>query len=270
MKVVESMQSSLPYECRYFRHPGGTAIQRNYGIDRARGKFIAFVDDDIRLHPGFFDALLRAFAEDAEGKVGGIVGYRSTDHFRAENAKRWRWYRRLGLLTTFEPGRYDFESGYPINQNMQPPFHGTRPVDFMTTSCALWRREVFGGGLRFDEFFRDFGVLEDAHLSLTAGQKWKLLQCGDATCDHLHASGGRTNRKRIGYKSVVNYYYVFSSIAGPLRLAQRWRFWQFQVFELFRIFASGVVRLRLADFGEVIGRLNGFWAVAMGRWKTHP
>ena len=42
----------------------------------------------------------------------------------------------------------------------------------MSTSCAVWRREiVVDSGLRFDPFFRDFGVLEDAHFSLRARRK---------------------------------------------------------------------------------------------------
>ncbi len=109
------------------------------------------------------------FSDPANADVGGIVGYRTNVHFTPETAQRWRLYRRLKLLREFEPGRYDFECGYPINNSLQPPFVGTREVDFMTTACAVWRKEVLDGGLRFDPFFADYGVLEDAHFSLRAG-----------------------------------------------------------------------------------------------------
>jgi glycosyltransferase involved in cell wall biosynthesis len=256
---------SLPFECRYVRRSGGTAVQRNAGIDRAAGEFIAFVDDDIRLEPDFFAQILAVFARDPERRIGGIVGCRINQHFTPASAARWRWYRRLGLLKTFQPGRYDFACGYPINANLQPPFHGVREVDFMTTSCAVWRRDVMDAGFRFDPFFRDYGVLEDAHFSLTAGRRWTLLQCGDARCVHLHASGGRSNPRVIGEKSVVNYYYVFNDVAQPLSLAQKLRFWRFQVFELMRVAASGVRRRRRSDFLELRGRLDGMLAVALRR-----
>lgn len=263
-EVVSRIAGDLPFECRYVRHDRGTAIQRNAGIDLARGKFVAFVDDDVRLEPDFLENMATVFADDSERTIGGVVGYRTNQHFDARSAARWRWYRRLGLLTTFEPGRYDFQSGYPINANMQPPFTGVREVDFMTTACAVWRREVFDAGLRFDPFFRDYGVLEDAHFALRAGKEWKLLQCGDARCSELSAPNGRVDRRRIGYKCVVNYYYVFQDIVTPLNPKQKLRFWRYQAFELLRMSASAVRRQRKDDVSEVLGRIEGFCSVLGG------
>lgn len=263
-EVVATLAKSLPFRCRYIRHGGGTAIQRNVGIDAATGDFIAFIDDDIRLEPDFFQTVITAFALDKDKKVGGIVGYRTNRHFKLEAARRWRWYRRLRLLTTYEPGQYDFECGYAINANMQPPFTGVRNVGFMTTSCAMWRREVFGSGLRFDPFFRDYGVLEDAHFSLRAGREWELLQCGDARCVDLHSPNGRVNSRRIGYKCVVNHYYVFQDVVRPLTWRHQMRFWRYQAFELLRIAASAARHRRRTDLMELRGRLEGFMAVTRG------
>ena len=230
----------------------------------AAGAFIAFIDDDVRLDPRFFETIASAFEGDKERRVGGIVGYRTNQHFDLNDRLRWRWYRRLGLLTTYEPGRYDFQSGYPINANMQPPFSGVRKVDFMTTACAMWRREVFDSGLRFDPFFSNYGVLEDAHFSLRAGRNWGLWQCGDAHCRELHSAGGRVESRSIGYKCVVNYYYVFRDIVQPLTWRHRLRFWRFQAFEMLRIAGSAIRRRRLSDLSELQGRLEGVLAVARG------
>jgi glycosyltransferase involved in cell wall biosynthesis len=262
--VAAAVSGSLPFECHYIRHGRGTAIQRNAGIDRAASDFIAFIDDDVRLDPEFLSTMMSVFAEDEEKTVGGIVGYRTNRHFRLNERRRWRWYRRLRLLTIYEPGRYDFQSGYPINALMQPPFSGLRQVDFMTTACAVWRREVFDAGLRFDPFFCDYGVLEDAHLSLRAGRQWKLLQCGDAHCVELSSPNGRVNRKEIGFKSVVNPYYVFQDVVRPLTWHHKMRFWRYQAFELLRITASAVRRRRRMDLMELRGRLEGFVAIARG------
>jgi glycosyltransferase involved in cell wall biosynthesis len=261
-RVVASVVDALPFRCIYIRHDGGTAIQRNVGIERASGQLIALVDDDIRLEPEFLSTMASVFEK--EEKAGGVVGYRANQHFTATDAQRWRWYRRLNLLSTYEPGKYDFRSGYPINANLQPPFNGLRRVDFMTTSCAVWRRDVFDSGLRFDPFFRDFGVLEDAHFSLRAGRRWELFQCGDARCAHLHSPNGRTDSRRIGYKCVVNYYYVFQDIVKPLSWRHKARFWRFQAFELFRVAASALRRRRMTDLMELRGRLEGIMAVSRG------
>jgi GT2 family glycosyltransferase len=262
---VARLIEGLPFRCRYIRNARGTAIQRNAGIDAASGSLVAFIDDDVRLEPDFFKTILAVFDDDKENSVGGVVGYRTNQHFTFATAKRWRWYRRLGLLTTFEPGRYDFQTGYPINANMQPPFIGVKEVDFMTTACAVWRRKVFESGLRFDLFFRDYGVLEDAHFALRAGRKWRLLQCGDAKCSELHSLNGRVNRRKIGYKYVVNYYYVFNDIVRPLTVRHKVRFWRYQGFELFRMASSAIRRRRADDLREIVGRLEGYCSILGGR-----
>ncbi len=264
--IVKRSIPGLPFPCHYIRYEGGTALQRNIGIEKARTEFIALIDDDIRLDPDFLDQISIAFAGDTEKLVGGIVGYRTNQHFDP-NVQRWRWYRRLHFFSTYEPGRYDYESGYPINVNMQPPFRGVREIDFMTTSCAVWRREVFDSGLSFDTFFRDYGMLEDAHFSLRAGRNWKLWQCGDARCLHLHSPHGRPESRKIGYKCVVNYYYVFQDIVHPLTLRRQTRFWRFQAFELFRVLSSAIRRWRWSDAMEFWGRVEGISAVANGKYK---
>ncbi len=265
--AVRPVLRSFPFEVRYIRHSGGTAIQRNVGVDAASGDFIALVDDDVRLDKNFLSKIIEVFRADEPKKIGGIVGYRTNRHLRAEDSERWRWYKRLKLLRTYEPGRYDFETGYPINNNLQPPFDGVRPVDFMTTACAVWRREVFDSGLRFHPFFYDYGILEDAHFSLRANRDWTLLQHGDAHCEELHSPHGRENSRKIGYKCVVNYYFVFQDIMRPLSLMQKFRFWRYQAFEFFRIAASLVRRRRVSDVQEIIGRIQGVFAVLFGAAK---
>ncbi len=262
-EAVKPLIAKLPFPCRYIRHGGGTAIQRNVGIENAHTPLIALIDDDIRLEPDFLAQIASAFAMDKEKQVGGIVGYRTNQHFDP-NVQRWRWYRRLGFFSTYQPGRYDFESGYPINVNLQPPFEGVREVDFMTTSCAVWRRDVFDQGLSFDPFFRDYGMLEDAHFSLRAGRRWILWQSGDARCLHLHSPGGRVSSRKIGFKCVVNYYYVFRDLVRPLTWRHQFRFWRFQAFEIFRVLVSAIRRGRRSDLLEVYGRLEGMAAVMRG------
>lgn len=255
--VVAEIEPELPFAVKYLRRRGGTAVQRNAGIDVAAGKFIALIDDDVRLEPRFLENVLEIFDNDCEISIGGVVGFRTNQHFTADQSSRWRWYKRLRLLSVFEPGRYDFKCGYPINSFLQEPFSGVRSVDFMTTACAVWRREVFDSGLRFDSFFLDYGVLEDAHFSLRAGRQWRLLQAGDAHCEELHSPNGRVDRRKLGYKCVVNYYYVFRDIAGPLTMSQKFRFWRFQTFEFFRIGTSALRRRNWHDVLDLQGRLEG-------------
>lgn len=266
--AVKNVARSVPFEILYVRREGGTSVQRNAGIDLAAGDFIALVDDDVRLEKDFLRTMAEAFRSDEAKKIGGLVGYRTNRHFRIEESARWRWYKRLHLLTIYEPGRYDFKTGYPINNNLQPPFEGVRTVDFMTTACAVWRREVFDAGLRFHPFFCDYGVLEDAHFSLRAGREWTLLQNGSALCRELRSPNGRVNARKIGYKCVVNYYFVFQDVMRPLSAIQKFRFWRYQAFEFFRIGASAVRRRQWCDVQEIVGRIEGVLAVLGGAAKS--
>lgn len=253
-------QHSVPFMCHYVRHGGGTAIQRNVGVERARGRFIAFVDDDIRLEPDFFEVILEEFSKDTERRVGGITGNVANEFLDPKKSRRWQWYRRFRLFTTYEPGRYDYDTGYPINRKLQPPHNGVRQVDFFGTSCALWRSEVFAGGLRFSPFFADYGVLEDAHLALRAGREWELLECGEARCLHLRSNRSRVNQRRLAWKSAVNYRYVFIDIVPHRSYKQEIRFWWVQVFDLGRLTLYAMRNRRRDAWLGVVGKVEGIIA----------
>lgn len=259
--IVKAIRpDTLPFQCRYIRRGGGTALQRNIGIDAAVGDFIAFVDDDIRLEPDFFEQVMVAFEQDAERKVGGIAGYIVNQYFDPSATARWRWYKRLRLYTVYEPGRYDYQAGYPVNRYMQSPHEGLREIDFMGSNCAVWRREVFDDGLRFSEFFTGFGVLEDAHFSLTAGRKWRLLENGRARCVHLKVQRGRENPRLVAAKTAINYRFVFVDIVPSRTWRQELRFWCIQFFDLLRFVVAALKGRDQSLWLAVIGKIEGIVA----------
>lgn len=254
---VVARAGTFPFDVRYIRHGGGTAIQRNVGIDAARGDFIAFIDDDIRLEPDFFEVILESFAADIEKRVGGIIGYITNQHLDAATSRRWRWYRRLNLFTTYEPGRFDYQTGYPINRYLQPPHDGMREVDFMSSNSGVWRRDVFDNGIRFDEFFVGFGIMEDAQMSLRARQTWVLLENGRACCKHLQSPDGRERDRVVACKTAVNHRYLFITIVPKRTWMQEFRFWRVQLVQLI-IFLSAAIRSpNRQAWSSVLGKIEG-------------
>lgn len=258
-QVVKAQRPKLPYKCQYVRHGGGTAIQRNVGIDVAQGEFIAFIDDDIRLETDFFEQIMSVFEQDKDCKIGGVAGYITNQYFSLSSRSRWRWYKRLRLFTTYEPGRYDYQSGYPINRYMQFPHEGIRQIDFMGTNCAVWRRQVFDN-LRFDNFFTGYGVLEDAHFALRARRSWELLECGSARCIHLHSPSGRSSHRAVARKTATNYRYVFLDIVDNRTWRHELRFWRVQFFDLLRITAYAVTHRKKENWQTALGKLEGIVA----------
>ncbi len=259
-EVVEELAPGLPWPCRYLRHGGGTAIQRNAGIEMSGGDFVALIDDDVRLDSDFLERMAAAFDDDPEGRIGGICGYIVNQFLDPATSPRWRWYRRLRLFTTYEPGRYDFQTGYPINRYLRPPHHGLVEVDFMGAGCAVWRREVFASGLKFSEFFTGYGVLEDAHFALRAGRRWQLFEHGGAHCRHLRSPRGRVDSRAIARMTAVNYRFVFIDVVPTRTFGQELRFWRVQLVDLFR-FVVALLRYRDRDrFDTVVGKLEGMLA----------
>lgn len=262
--LIANRLPGLRFPCTVVQQGGGTAIQRNYGIDRATGDFIAFVDDDIRLEPDFLEVCLAALREGevSEPVLGGVTGYISNQFLDPATSPRWRLYRFLRLFSTYVPGRYDFATGYPINRYLQPAHEGVREVDFMGAGCAVWRSAVFEAGLRFSEFFVGHGVLEDAHLALRAGRTWGLAEVGRARCIHLRSPGGRENGREVGYKSAVNYRFVFKEAVPERSLRQEFRFWWVQAVDLMRFVAFMIRRPSGATWSVVQGKLEGLWHAA--------
>ena len=259
-QVVAARSAALPFHCRYVRRGGGTAVQRNVGIEAATGRYIAFIDDDIRLDPQFLAIVVAVFEQDTAGKVGGVAGYITNQYFDINRSARWKWYRRLGLFTTYEPGRFDTRTGYPINRYMQPPHDGLREIDFFGSGCGVWRREVFADGLRFAEFFADYGMAEDAHLALRAGRRWTLLESGRAHCVHLHAPTGRVNARRLAYKSAVNYRYLFIDLLPTRTWEQELRFWRVQMVDFGRLAAAALLKWNAPAWTALLGKAEGIVA----------
>jgi len=257
---VVSQKTGLPFQIHYIRRSGGTAIQRNVGIDAAQGDFIAFVDDDIRLEPDFFERMLEAFDADETRRIGGITGYITNQHLDTSTSRRWQWYRRMNLFTTYEPGRFDYQTGYPINRYLQPPHDTLKPIDFMGAGCAVWRADVFKDGLRFSEFFTGFGVQEDAHLALRARQKWELREYGRARCRHLHATGGREDNRVVARKTAVNHRYLFITIVSKRTWTQEFRFFRVQFVQLIIYLAAVVRSPNRQSWLGLIGMLEGMVA----------
>lgn len=256
-KVVMEKKSSSSFKIIYLRHSKGTAIQRNAGVEIATGDYIAFIDDDIRIAPFFFENILEVYRIDTKKKIGGVTGYIDNQYLDINKSYRWRFYKYLRLFTTYVPGSYDYVTGYPINRYLQPAHKNNRLINFMGSGCAVWRKEVFFSGLRFSEYFTGYGILEDAHFALKAGKIWKLIECGKARCIHLKSPIGRVDNEEVAFKSAVNYRYVFLDIVPKIKSYNEFRFWLVQFFDLFRFIIYLILHPRKKNWLTVKGKIRG-------------
>jgi glycosyltransferase involved in cell wall biosynthesis len=256
--LIRDISLNFNVPIHYFRFSGGTALQRNFGVSMAKGDLILFMDDDVRLDIDFLKIIVHYFKNDIANNIAGITGYRKNCFFDLNQSSRWILYRKLNLLKLFEPGFYDVSTGIPINNNGKSQFSGLREVDFMTTACTVYRKSVFDN-IQLDPFFIGYGVLEDAQFSLRVKFHLckQLFQCGDATCIEIGSPSGRSNRRIIAKKTVINYYYTFLSVFGPLHIHQKFRFFRFQLFEWLRSFVDIFRFADMNSFNYFIGKTKG-------------
>ena len=155
---------------------------RNYGVRRARGEIVLFIDDDVRLETGFLAAHARNYLERPE--VGAVAG---------------RVFDRMKLSESENYGEYTIEDLPPeANDPAIAWYHfdlvhtiKAQPVISARGCNMSFRREIFTKfGLRFDERFRGSAVREESDFCLrlrkTGYQIWfdpaaHLVHLGEET-----------------------------------------------------------------------------------------
>jgi len=150
-----SILEGYPVELLQKEH-GGYPSTMNTGIKKAHGDVILIVDSDTYVEPDYLKKVLKEFED---RKVGIISGYVATK----PNAKFW------AKIIGFESeDRYDqMKSKY---------------VDFITSTCTAYRREVFNQVGLFNEELKRGSDEDLAQKASKAG--WKIALRKDAVCYH--------------------------------------------------------------------------------------
>ena len=166
---VESVVSALNQEdnITYIRHKKnkGLAASRNTGIIMARGKYIAYLDDDDLFYPLHLETLL-SFLEKSDYKVA------YTDAYCAHQEKRGNEYFVTRREINFS---YDFDYSRIFYQNYIPV-----PC-FMHEKACL---EVIGN---FDETLKRH---EDWDLWIRMSMQFKMAHIKKLTCEYTARNDG--------------------------------------------------------------------------------
>ena len=111
------------------------ALQRNLAAEHCETDLVIFCDDDVELPPTALEDLLQVFANDGEGRVGGVAATIEGMHHRVPG--RWlRWY-------------YRFQAGY-AHEHYGGRFFGPA-INVLPTDAPgdplLYRSEWLNAGL---------------------------------------------------------------------------------------------------------------------------
>jgi GT2 family glycosyltransferase len=259
----------------------GLTRQRNWGIARALGERIAFLDDDTVPEPAYFEEVLACFNRHPEAVgVGGYIANEVTwtraaggpaplSVFRVgawerREDYRWRLRRLLGLDSPERPGRMP-AMGHARSVGFFPPDGDDHPVELFMGGAATWRRDLLEK-VRFSPWFEGYGLYEDLDFCLRASREGSLWLCTRARLAHLHEAAGRPDHFRYGEMTVRNGWRVWRLRWPSPSWPDRGRWWATTLLLVGCRLADAVRGPgRSAAAAEALGRL---WGSATLLWNA--
>jgi GT2 family glycosyltransferase len=246
--VAADYSAVLPL--RYFQTRQGLTYQRNFGIQRARGTILLFLDDDVILTREFLREIERGFLlDDRVAGVGGLF----TNIVRKSPASRF--FRKVFMLTRVDGHGQMQKSGFAAHP-WAAPEQKICLVEVFCGAAAAFRREIFSK-FSFDEIFSGYGLLEDADFSYRVALRHRLLYNPEAKIYHRESEVSRINLEKFYFMKTYNHYYLFRKNLRPQNVP--WlMFWWSNLGVLIRSLIMGIKGKTL---GPIKGALRGNLAI---------
>lgn len=188
---------------RYLRTQPGLTRQRNLGVEAASGDIVHFLDDDVLLDAAYVDEVQRVFEASDSGDVVAVSPMLEVN----DALSSFSWFlRRVFLLPHIRGDGRLMPSGfasYPWNGDK----HEVREI-YIACGCCAYRRSVFEQ-LAFDEFFDDYGYMEDLDFAVRAARLGRILLAPRARMAHVESQTARMNERRLAAMQTINHYYFF-------------------------------------------------------------
>lgn len=166
-KIIDSLNQQN--KITSLEHPAnrGMAAARNTGIAVARGKYLAYLDDDDSYLPHHIETLV-SFLENNDCKVAYTDAHRA--HIKTINGRDT--VQRLDV-----PYSIDFDSDRMLIQNYIP------------TLCVMHEKNCLDATGSFDE---DLTVLEDWDLWIRMSRRYPFAHVKIITCEFVWRTDGKT------------------------------------------------------------------------------
>jgi GT2 family glycosyltransferase len=173
----------------------GFARANNQAADRARGRYVFFLNNDTVVPAGAIRRLLH-YAESNPGV--GMIGPRLFD---AQGRTQLSYRQRPTMATLLHRTtllRWTglFRDGYHRYRRQDFDPHNTRPVEVLMGAALFLRRDVFYACGCWDERYQFGG--EDLDLSFQVGRRFPVMYLPQVEITHY---GRVSTRQHIGYAS---------------------------------------------------------------------
>jgi GT2 family glycosyltransferase len=224
--------------------------QRRVGLACTVSDVVLFVDDDVRLGPGYVEAVMQVFESDALGAIGGVGGYMVN-----ATPRHVRVLDRVFGLDSCEQGTV-LPSGRNIPVVTEPS--GRLDVEWLSGAAMSYRRALLDREPPDETSFPFEG--EDADLSFRVGRHARLVVTPEAEYLHLESAVNRVAGAAQAEAELAAR--LRRVAAAPDRLSMR-AARVAAVYQLARYTASGVVTLsprRLAVARGTLAALRSAYA----------
>jgi glycosyltransferase involved in cell wall biosynthesis len=251
---TEKLITEYPDEYQYFRCKNkGAAVQRNEGVEVAKGEWIVFLDDDVLLESDFLFEINQTIINNPS--VKGISG-RITNQYHTEPSKVFRL-----LLRSFGIGSSERLDGKVVGPalNFLPNENGLdeESIDWMPTCVCAYNRQWYINAGGFPSHFVGYSFGEDLFLSLLTSSQYPMLLNRKAKLFHKDiGSNSHKNHYKIAVMQVDNRNYINDIIIKKNRFIFNLQLICWNFFTIFAQALRGKIRplvfLR-TGFGYVVG-----------------
>jgi GT2 family glycosyltransferase len=235
----------------------GLTRQRNFATRRVQTDLVAFLDDDVVLAPECLQALEAVHRREGL-RIAGAAPV--VDNEIAPPSTLWHWRRRLGVVSTLEPGRYSrsgISTPWAFIRGPEEP-EAILEGDWLPGAAFMWKTDVVRR-VGFQEGFAGYANGEDLEFSLRARRLGKLVVSGSARAVHLHEPSGRPSAYQYGYTTVQNAYAIHVTCLDG-------RSWKDALWFRYAYLADGL----LQSVNLLRPRLAGWaWNFLRGYWRAY-
>lgn len=242
----------------------GAGAQRNQGVVLSAQPYVLFADDDVVFEPGCLPALVAALEADrALGGASALITNQQYHPLGRISGAFYAWLNggpmedfsgrcvgpAVGFLPWDRPGRAELE-----------------PVDWVPTTCAMYRREALPKP-PFDPFFTGYSLVEDMAMSLVVARRWKLANVRGARVYHDRVKGEiKSGARRFAIIELVGRHYMMVRILGKNTASDHVRLAAYQLFMLVSLLRTPLGRRQLLL--SLIGKLQALPRVIETAWHT--
>jgi glycosyltransferase involved in cell wall biosynthesis len=210
--LVEAYSENFKYKvCKN----KGAAIQRNEGVQIAKGDWIVFLDDDVLLEPDFLFEISQSIKRNPD--VKGVSG-RITNQYHEEPGKLFRLLLRMFGVSADK--RLDgMVVGPALNFLPKPQGKDEEPIQWMPTCVCAYNRQVILDLGVFPSQFVGYSYGEDLFLSLLTSSKYPIILNRNAKLFHKDiGSTSHKNHYKIAVMQVDNRNYINKVILKKNRI----------------------------------------------------